>query len=109
MGSCSSDTRTSSVCCLLKLLVRALAVSGLVWILLVGSPEGRGGTEATSFAVEPTREIKGTDQVAVGAEKLVHDPKLDLINYMSKRRVPNGPDPIHNRYVVSNLVSNFDA
>lgn len=25
--------------------------------------------------------------------------KLEL-NYMSKRRVPNGPDPIHNRFVL---------
>ncbi|MFS8017313.1 hypothetical protein Hanom_Chr15g01378901 [Helianthus anomalus] len=22
-----------------------------------------------------------------------------VVNYASKRRVPNGPDPIHNRYV----------
>ncbi|XP_062111742.1 CLAVATA3/ESR (CLE)-related protein 25-like [Humulus lupulus] len=109
MGSSSSSSSSttdtssssSSIFHLLKLLVRGLAVVGLMWILLAGTPEGTAGTTPnTKSNLAPTEsagKITGKDQVVVeGEEKLVH-PKLDLINYMSKRRVPNGPDPIHNR------------
>jgi len=39
------------------------------------------------------------DEVTIGRGKLLGTPRMD-INYMSKRRVPNGPDPIHNRYAM---------
>lgn len=96
--------RTCSISCFLKLLVRALIVMGLMWILLAGMPERTVGTttktRSTNLAAESPRKMKAKDQVVVGTEEKLahHDPKLDLINYMSKRRVPNGPDPIHNRY-----------
>ncbi|XP_030499099.2 uncharacterized protein LOC115714513 [Cannabis sativa] len=117
MGSSSSNStssRSSISFHLLKSLVRGLAVVGLMWILLAGTtPEGTTGTTTTRTTTTTTSttphtksnlaptesagKIKGNDHVVVvGKEKLAH-PKLDLINYMSKRRVPNGPDPIHNR------------
>ncbi|KAM0987341.1 hypothetical protein ACFX13_011681 [Malus domestica] len=65
--------------------LRTLAVVGFICLLLVGTLETQGGTS--------TAASKHTD--AVGRGKLVH-PDLNF-NYMSKRRVPNGPDPIHNR------------
>ncbi|EXB74727.1 hypothetical protein L484_011006 [Morus notabilis] len=106
MGSCSSgsiSTTSSNInSCFSKDLVRALAIVGLILILLVGTSEGKRATRATATAANFTAgkssgRFKGTDQAVVGAQKLVNDPKIDGINYMSKRRVPNGPDPIHNR------------
>ncbi|PON53732.1 CLAVATA3/ESR (CLE)-related protein [Trema orientale] len=108
MGSSSSSSSSSirdssSVSCFLKLLVRAIVVVGLMWILLAGTPEGTVGATTktrTNLAAEyySTAKIKGKDdQVVVATEEKLAHPKLDLINYMSKRRVPNGPDPIHNR------------
>lgn len=96
MGSSGGDgvggsSRKTTISCFWKLLFRALAVVGFIWILLVGM----GGMKPASFVAESAGHIKDSD--VVGREKLVH-PQRD-INYMSKRRVPNGPDPIHNRYV----------
>ncbi|KAH7515829.1 CLAVATA3/ESR (CLE)-related protein 25 [Ziziphus jujuba] len=90
MGSDSnSGSSKTTISCFSKLLFRALAVVGFIWILLVGT----GDTKSASFVAESAGNIKDSD--VVGREKLVR-PQLD-INYMSKRRVPNGPDPIHNR------------
>ncbi|KAB2624638.1 CLAVATA3/ESR (CLE)-related protein 25 [Pyrus ussuriensis x Pyrus communis] len=70
----------------LKLFLQTLAVVGFICFLLIGTLETRGGTS--------TAASKHAD--AVGREKLVH-PDLDLNYMVSKRRVPKGPDPIHNR------------
>lgn len=77
---------SGGVSCFLKCFLRTLAVVGFICLLLVGTLETQGGTS--------TAASKHTD--AVGRGKLVH-PDLNF-NYMSKRRVPNGPDPIHNRW-----------
>ncbi|RVW47202.1 hypothetical protein CK203_070241 [Vitis vinifera] len=46
---------------------------------------------AAHYSLENLKHMKVIDR-----ERLVIRRQLDL-NYMSKRRVPNGPDPIHNR------------
>lgn len=48
------------------------------------------------FIIVGTLQQEGqVTDLGKGKSTLVHQ-RLDL-NYMSKRRVPNGPDPIHNR------------
>ncbi|KAK4371888.1 hypothetical protein RND71_007272 [Anisodus tanguticus] len=70
MDSSSSRIR------LFKGLWGSIVVLGVVWLLLVGLLENRG-----------TKKQK---------PNIIHS-KMNL-NFMSiKRRVPNGPDPIHNR------------
>lgn len=74
-----------------KALFGALAVVGLICLL---SPESGGNSTSTLTTTQSTANLKRAD--ALGREKFIDHPELDL-NYMSKRRVPNGPDPIHNR------------
>lgn len=84
-----SRSSTTIHCCS-KLLFRALVVVGFICFLLVGTLRSETETKSASLGTEySAAEV-------IGREKLVR-PQLDL-NYMSKRRVPNGPDPIHNRY-----------
>ena len=84
---------------LFKALFGALAFVGFVWILLGGEIlQEIGGAKKTSmlaahYSIENLEQMKVVDR-----ERLVIRRQLDL-NYMSKRRVPNGPDPIHNRYL----------
>lgn len=97
---------TSSSNFLLRFFFLALAVVGLVCLVVFGSLGGSSGggtgqqpTTATQWSSE--RLNKHDKQVAVVGKdhKLVNNhAELDF-NYMSKRRVPNGPDPIHNRFV----------
>ncbi|RDX98394.1 CLAVATA3/ESR (CLE)-related protein 25, partial [Mucuna pruriens] len=68
---------------------RALAVVGLVCLLVLGSLGSGEGTR--QWSAERVKHER-----VVGGDKLVNREELDF-NYMSKRRVPNGPDPIHNR------------
>ncbi|XP_004297689.1 PREDICTED: CLAVATA3/ESR (CLE)-related protein 25 [Fragaria vesca subsp. vesca] len=99
-----SDNCVSS--CFVKVLLGTFAVVGFILVLLVATVDlttatdqvqgGRIGSSKTT----PTTSSATSDQFAGTStkhadQKLVH-PELDL-NYMSKRRVPNGPDPIHNR------------
>ncbi|CAL8994381.1 unnamed protein product [Prunus brigantina] len=88
---------SGGVSCFLKLFFGTLAVMGFICVLLVGTLETQGGSTktATSTAVAPESFSEKPADVVGRENKLVH-PELDL-NYMSKRRVPNGPDPIHNR------------
>ncbi|CBI32060.3 hypothetical protein AAG906_035065 [Vitis piasezkii] len=81
---------------LFKSLFGALAFVGCVWLLLGGGILESGGAKTTSmlaahYSLENLKHMKVIDR-----ERLVIRRQLDL-NYMSKRRVPNGPDPIHNR------------
>lgn len=83
---------------LFKSLFGALAFVGCVWLLLGGGILESGGAKTTSmlaahYSLENLKHMKVIDR-----ERLVIRRQLDL-NYMSKRRVPNGPDPIHNRYL----------
>ncbi|XP_019421460.1 PREDICTED: CLAVATA3/ESR (CLE)-related protein 25-like isoform X1 [Lupinus angustifolius] len=85
---------TTSGYFLQKFFFRSLAVAGFVCLLIVGSISRDGTTrlEATKWSSERLKHGK-----VIGRDnKPVKNEELDF-NYMSKRRVPNGPDPIHNR------------
>ncbi|CAK9313277.1 unnamed protein product [Citrullus colocynthis] len=80
----------------------SLAVMAFIWLLLANGSHQRG--EPVAVGIEKgtatmTGEFSGIsgekEVVGGGRNKLVH-PEWHL-NYISKRRVPNGPDPIHNR------------
>uniref|UniRef100_A0A7C8YVV5 CLAVATA3/ESR (CLE)-related protein 25 n=1 Tax=Opuntia streptacantha TaxID=393608 RepID=A0A7C8YVV5_OPUST len=74
----------------------ALLLIIFIWLLLIGilgSSESRGDAAATI----PSRGNPRRVRLAI-REKHSFAWNRDLI-YVSKRRVPNGPDPIHNRHV----------
>lgn len=73
---------------LFKALFGVLALVLVIRLMLVGGLETAGGTSTTTTTVK-TRP----DQ---GSFKRVNQKDL---NHVSKRRIPNGPDPIHNRYL----------
>lgn len=88
----------------------SLALMAFIWLLLVdGSYQSRERATAvtvTTMAAESGGVFKQKEVVGSGGDhdrdnhrKVVHRPEWHL-NYMSKRRVPNGPDPIHNRYYI---------
>ncbi|KAE9613434.1 hypothetical protein Lal_00015923 [Lupinus albus] len=85
---------TSSSFLFPKFFFRALAVVGLVCLLVVGSISTSGRTRLE--ATQRSSEILKHEQVMGRDNKHVNNEELDF-NNMSKRRVPNGPDPIHNR------------
>nr|GEU82415.1 CLAVATA3/ESR (CLE)-related protein 25 [Tanacetum cinerariifolium] len=58
-----------------RLVLRTVFLVGFCWFLLFGV--------STSFGVFKSREVTRKEG--------------SVLNYVSKRRVPNGPDPIHNR------------
>ncbi|KAF5726784.1 hypothetical protein HS088_TW22G00466 [Tripterygium wilfordii] len=70
------------------------------------SNSGRGSTSGSSSSrrallMGRTSPRQHKEVVMGNKEKqkkeLVYNPELNLNYMMSKRRVPNGPDPIHNR------------
>ncbi|KAF5746659.1 hypothetical protein HS088_TW06G00831 [Tripterygium wilfordii] len=102
MGSCSSWS--------CNYWVWKVVLVGVCWLLLVGlmvqSSSVRGSTISTSSsrrrAVLMGRTSPRHDEEVVRGNKgkqkeLVFNPELDLNYMVRKRRVPNGPDPIHNR------------
>ncbi|XVF44117.1 hypothetical protein PTKIN_Ptkin02bG0094700 [Pterospermum kingtungense] len=52
--------------------------------------------QSSSTTGKLQQQQKKEEKVVGRGKSRVEHPQLDL-NYMSKRRVPNGPDPIHNR------------
>ncbi|KAK2994396.1 hypothetical protein RJ640_029511 [Escallonia rubra] len=76
--------------------LKAFFGAGLICLLLFGMLES--GETRTKPTLERNPRPAGSPEHAkvAGMEKLDVRPVSDL-NYMSKRRVPNGPDPIHNR------------
>ncbi|KAG6654407.1 hypothetical protein I3843_05G132300 [Carya illinoinensis] len=92
-GSSSSSSRGSSH---LKVLFGALALVVVIFLFTVSSQQQGGRTEiAPTLASDSGRNPK-LHAYVMGRGNFVDHPELNL-NYMSKRRVPNGPDPIHNR------------
>lgn len=97
MGSGSCSWLPRLFCC------RALAVVGLVCLLVLASLGSVRGTRnpTTLSSTWPSQATLKHEHV-IGSGDIDHRPvnqaELDF-NYMSKRRVPNGPDPIHNRFV----------
>ncbi|CAO2829095.1 unnamed protein product [Amaranthus hypochondriacus] len=62
-----------------KRLLRLITFVSFLWLYFVGL-------------------LANGDQIAptIGRGKIIPHSKVDMY-YMSKRKVPNGPDPIHNR------------
>ncbi|KAJ0038093.1 hypothetical protein Pint_23108 [Pistacia integerrima] len=83
-----------SSCFFFRALFGAVAVAGFILLLLIGSLESGGNKAATTLSTQFQGNRDHVD--SLGREKSIDHQKLDL-NHMSKRRVPNGPDPIHNR------------
>ncbi|KAK6241999.1 hypothetical protein QQP08_006882 [Theobroma cacao] len=98
MGGCGSSSSTSSL--FSKALFGTLVVLGFILVLLVGTLQSEGNETKTTLRTETSSSTGKLQEHAkvLGRGKSLIDghPQLDL-NYMSKRRVPNGPDPIHNR------------
>ncbi|KAF5443228.1 hypothetical protein F2P56_035803 [Juglans regia] len=83
----------------LKVLFGTLALVGVIFLLSVGSRLEISGSTKNIAPTSLTSDSGGDfnhAHVMGGEKQLVDHPELDL-NCMSKRRVPNGPDPIHNR------------
>ena len=108
-GSGSSSSSLS-----FKTLFGTLIVLGFILVMLVGTLQSEGNKTKTTLTTDDdqssssTGKLQQEEQVKVlgrGKSRLVH-PQLDL-NYMSKRRVPNGPDPIHNRFAFITLSKYF--
>ncbi|XP_011071284.1 CLAVATA3/ESR (CLE)-related protein 25-like [Sesamum indicum] len=71
---------------MLKVLLRLLVLVGVFRFLIVAAAtEGGGG-----------RRVKDDDVIRGRENEMKAVSKFDL-NYSTKRKVPNGPDPIHNR------------
>ncbi|KAE8706728.1 hypothetical protein F3Y22_tig00110388pilonHSYRG00127 [Hibiscus syriacus] len=64
-----------------------------VLVMVVGDLVNRATTTTKSITISSTREFKRWEFVA--KEKLGSHQDFHF-SYVSKRRVPNGPDPIHN-------------
>ncbi|KMT07211.1 hypothetical protein BVRB_6g155330 [Beta vulgaris subsp. vulgaris] len=75
-----------------SLLKRVFLLVSLLWLSVVGVLASRGPT-TTSPTIS---HVKNHQVDTIGRGKLLARTEVD-INYMSKRKVPNGPDPIHNR------------
>ncbi|KAH6758129.1 hypothetical protein C2S52_022977 [Perilla frutescens var. hirtella] len=76
----------------------ALSVSFLWLLLVVVSWDSNFRTRDNIIAVPSTESVRflKTMQTQTKKSGVHHDLNL---NFVSKRRVPNGPDPIHNRRV----------
>ncbi|KAL7261011.1 hypothetical protein ACSBR1_006637 [Camellia fascicularis] len=77
-----------------KAVFGSLVLVGFIWLLLVGVSHSK--TRETNTSSWLGGRFKRLE--TIGSEKLDVQPRSDL-NFMSKRRVPNGPDPIHNRRI----------
>lgn len=82
--------RSEGSCCsfsYFKVLLGAAAVGMFVWLLIVGMPDSRERSVAKTTSWPAARsEFEGS-----------HMKQAKELNFMSKVKVPKGPDPIHNR------------
>ncbi|XP_021647175.2 CLAVATA3/ESR (CLE)-related protein 25 [Hevea brasiliensis] len=78
----------------LRALLGAILFVGVIWFLCVGI----SANHATRMTRRATVVSTGTFEhsILIGRGRHPRHKDLDL-NYVIKRRVPNGPDPIHNR------------
>ncbi|XP_061975079.1 CLAVATA3/ESR (CLE)-related protein 25-like [Populus nigra] len=85
-----------------KVLLGGIATVVFVMLLLVGALESGATSKMTTSRLNSVQATQNDlkddhEKDVIGREKLVYNSELDLNYMMSKRRVPNGPDPIHNR------------
>ncbi|TQD86895.1 hypothetical protein C1H46_027512 [Malus baccata] len=71
----------------------ALLLLGVFWFFLAGILVNRSA-EKPAVTVSPTEIFKHWKLIGREKHAVVWD---STFIYVSKRRVPNGPDPIHNR------------
>lgn len=80
----------------LRSLFGVTLLVGVIWFFFVGIIANHATAMTKSMMVPSTRDFKHWEFVAQERYNFHQDFHL---NYVSKRRVPNGPDPIHNRYI----------
>ena len=94
---------------LLRFFLGVVLFSVASWLLLVGIAANRAAEKTTTVTVRATTTSPSSEMLKHwkwnGRERsgFFHFDKNHLI-YVSKRRVPNGPDPIHNRYIFSTFL-----
>lgn len=82
----------------IKGLLRVITLASFLCLCLVGVLASRGASTTISHDKHNVNKHHQVNHevLTVGRGKLLPRSEMD-INYMSKRKVPNGPDPIHNR------------
>lgn len=78
--------------------VSLVVIFGIIWLSLVGILANHEMTTRKVTVIPSTVSFKHWK--LVGREKHHVHQNLEFFHYVSKRRVPNGPDPIHNRYIL---------
>ncbi|KAF9663614.1 hypothetical protein SADUNF_Sadunf17G0069700 [Salix dunnii] len=78
---------------ILRALFGAVIFWGVIWFMYVGILPNHATTLMASIRVPSAGTFKHLKLSGGESHLIRHD--MDL-NYVSKRRVPNGPDPIHN-------------
>ncbi|KAL3720202.1 hypothetical protein ACJRO7_005088 [Eucalyptus globulus] len=83
-----------------RALYTALAFLGLIWFLSSGIHMSRTAKSATvPLPVPPSVQVSGrTKPLTRDGDPAYRDLNL---NFVIRRRVPSGPDPIHNRAVIN--------
>ena len=76
-----------------EVLFRRLVLVGLILFLWVGILENEAATLNSEVAGGSWKHMELIGKRLLNAHKHLE------INFVSKRRVPNGPDPIHNRLI----------
>lgn len=77
-------------------LLQALLVLGFLCLLCFGMTSNQPRRLATSTV------LSSKSFGLIGKQRIAGH-HASHIHYVSKRRVPNGPDPIHNRYITHAL------
>ncbi|XP_057528864.1 uncharacterized protein LOC130807610 isoform X2 [Amaranthus tricolor] len=87
----------------IKGLLRLILLVSFVWLSLVGLLAYGDQAKSTKILHNNNNNVNKHDQhvkheesVTIGRGKVIAHSEVDF-NYMSKRKVPSGPDPIHNR------------
>ncbi|KAJ6866686.1 CLAVATA3/ESR (CLE)-related protein 25 [Populus alba x Populus x berolinensis] len=82
---------------ILRALLGAVLFWGVIWFLYVGILPNHATTLMPRIGVPAAGTFQHLKLSGRESHLIRHD--MDP-NYVSKRRVPNGPDPIHNRKTV---------
>ncbi|XP_039062063.1 uncharacterized protein LOC120206497 [Hibiscus syriacus] len=92
MGGCNNCSLS------FKALFGTLMILGVIFVGTLQSDQGNKTTLRNvdeSWSWKGKLQLQREEEVGKGKSSVVHQ-RMDL-NYMSKRRVPKGHDPIHNR------------
>ncbi|KAL5582439.1 hypothetical protein UlMin_014881 [Ulmus minor] len=78
---------------ILRAFLGVFVLFAAFWFVFVGVT-GRNASKSMTIRVESTETLKHWKWIGLKRRALKRDSN---IIYVSKRRVPSGPDPIHNR------------